>query len=834
MQENGPDGRDTGGRHESPLIPEGVPALLRRPLFLTRLGMIAERATTAFWPLWSWLFLIWTVLSFDFINRLSVESAYVLALAAAAGVLGFLVHGLRSFRWPSLEEALDRLDRSLEGRPLSALGDDLAIGGKDPAARAVWQAHLERMAARLAQARAVRPDLRLSTRDPWGLRYLAATGLVVALIFGSIRLTAPGGAPILAGKGKTIAAGPSFEGWIQPPRYTGMPVIYINKAPTDAPLPVPQGSIVTLRLYGAEGAVSYSENVSDPAGKAAPDKTDAGHVFKVVRSGQLTIRAPGTRQSWQIRMIPDQPPMVAITGPIEADGSGAMTLTFSASDDYGVVGGTVTIRLDLPEVERRHGLALPPEPRPEIVLDLPMPFRGDRKQFTDKLVEDLSQSPWAGLPVTLTVQAVDARGQKALAEPEALILPGRRFFTPLAAAVAEQRRDLLWNRKNARRVAQVLRAVSYRPEDVFDNMSAYLVLRSAIRRLEFNMNPVLPAATRDEVAEMLWHVATLIEDGDLSDAEKRLKRAQERLSEALRKGASDQEIARLTDELARAMQDYLDKMARNGKQDQQQAQGETREITADQLRQMLDRIQELFKQGRRAEAQALLQQFNAIMRNIQSARRGGKGEGRGQQALRGLGDTLRQQQRLSDEAFRRLQREFNGGEPGQQGQGETPGPGELAKRQQALRNLLNDQRKNPPAGGTEEGKAAREALRRAEREMGKAEQSLKNGDLPKALDDQAAALEALREGLLNLGRDLARRQGQPGQNGQAGANGPPRDPLGRPMGRDGRIGRDRALSLEESPWRRSQELMREIRRRSGETRRPRYERDYLKRLLDRF
>ena len=48
----------------------------------------------------------------------------------------------------------------------------------------------------------------------------------------------------------------------------------------------------------------------------------------------------------------------------------------------------------------------------------------------------------------------------------------------------------------------------------------------------------------DQVAEILWNAAMELEVGDLDDALERLRRAQERLSEAMRQGASDEEIAK--------------------------------------------------------------------------------------------------------------------------------------------------------------------------------------------------------------------------------------------------------------------------------------------------
>ncbi len=830
---------------------------LRRPMTLTRLGMIAERGTRAFWPLWSWAFAIWTVLSFGLMDHLSVEIAYFLALIGVSGLVAGLVYGLRRFRWPDSNAVADRIDRSLKGRPLTALWDAQAIGADDGASTAVWRAHVARMAEQAAAAGPVEPDLRISDRDPFGLRYIAATALVVALVFGSVSRTDLN-AVLDPDGGAALASGPIFEGWIEPPRYTGLPGIYLNEISSGDPLPVPVGSKITLRFYGDADGIGFSETVS---GKPAleSDELATEQDFEVAQSGvvRITGAGDGVETNWQITMIPDEQPMIALTGPVDRSPAGETKLSFEAADDYGVVGGTVTLSLDLDATDRRYGLALPPEPQSDITLDLPLPFSGGTRKFNDVLVEDLSLHRWVGLPVTLRMSVVDDIGQEAGAEPESIILPGRRFFDPLAAAVVEQRRDLLWNRENATRVAQVLRAVSYLPEDVFDNEKAYLVLRSALRRLEYRRDDTVSDALRDEIADLLWRAALLIEDGDLSDAEARLRRAQERLSEAIENGATDEEIAELAEELRRAMRDYLEQMARDAEQNPDQAQsGEQREITSDQLQEMLDRIQELTREGRMEEAQQLLEQLRELMENIQTARRSqGEGEGQGQQSMRDLADTMRQQQDLSDDAFRQMQEEFNGQrQPGQQpgqnqdgtqGQGQNgqnqPGAEsqqDLANRQQALRQLLESQRNGLPNANTDEGEAAREALRRAERQMGEAAEALRQGDLPQALDNQAEALDALREGLENLGQEQAQNQNQNmGRQGdQAGSPDPnsQRDPLGRQSGTTGRIGSEDSLLNGDSPFMRSRELLEEIRRRSGDKSRPRIELDYLERLLDRF
>jgi hypothetical protein len=167
-----------------------------------------------------------------------------------------------------------------------------------------------------------------------------------------------------------------------------------------------------------------------------------------------------------------------------------------------------------------------------------------------------------------------------------------------------------------------------------------------------------------------------------------------------------------------------------------------------------------------------------------------------------------------------------------------PSAGELAQRQQELRRELERQRQGLPGAGTPEGDAARESLGRAGDAMDRAEQALRGSDLPGAIDEQAQAMEALREGMRNLGEALAQQQqqgqGQQGEAlGQANPNGR-RDPLGRDGGNNGPLGTQENLLQGEDVYRRARDLLDEIRRRAAEQERPEAELDYLRRLLDRF
>lgn len=262
---------------------------------------------------------------------------------------------------------------------------------------------------------------------------------------------------------------------------------------------------------------------------------------------------------------------------------------------------------------------------------------------------------------------------------------------------------------------------------------------------------------------------------------------------------------------------------------------------------------------------------------VTQGQQGHGGQSPGEQAMEGLAETLREQQGLSDQAFRDLQEQFdpnaqtgesqgnegrNGGQgqgqqhegqPGQQGQGGNQGQqgqaqngqqggegadqGSIADRQQALRDELRRQQGNLPGAGTPEGEDARDALDRAGRAMDNAEDALRQNDLAEAIDNQGQAMEALREGMRALGEMMQQQQqaGQPGQGMQdSDRRANSRDPLGREAGNSGTQGDDSPLALNDDAYGRARELLDEIRRRSGEADRPEIERDYLNRLLDRF
>lgn len=838
-------------------------AALARPVWLTQAGMWLEALARGFWPVWVVVGLALSALAFGGPDALPQGVVWGLSALVIALVVWFLARGIWSLRLAGWHAAAERFDRATPGRPIQTLTDKVAIGDGDPASQHVWQAHLARVAQAARTARPVAPDLQLSRFDRFGLRYVAAIFVVMAVLFGTGFRSETS---LLPGTGgQALATGPAWEGWADPPSYTGLPSLYLNEI--SAGLSLPQGARLTLRLYAGDERLSVTETVSD-APAPAPS-SDPIQEITVHRSGALVVDGP-SGQRWDIAMAVDMAPSIEVEGPLSRVGAGEMRLPFHASDDFAVIAGRAAFALDLARVDRRYGLAVAPEPLDGLEVPLPLTLTGNRADFTEVLAEDFSQHPWANLPVALTLHARDDLNQIGQSAPYAMILPGRRFFNPTAAAVIEMRRDLLWSRENAARVGQILRAISHRPDGFMTNQDAFLQLGTATARLLGGLQTEVTPELRDEVSGMLWDAALLFEEGSLADAEARLRRAQEAVQEAIRRGASEDEIARLIQELREAMDDYIRQRAEQAERDgtdQSPPNPDAEQIGEDQIQDLLAEIERLMNEGRMDEAQALLDQLMQMLENMQVREGDGAGEpSPGAQAMDQLQDTLRDQQELSDESFRDMQqggpqqdaepgqgqqneqgqseRAQGEGEQGQsqsgQGGGDSPDAQSLAQRQQALRGQVQEQRQNMPGVGTPEGDSARRNLERAEGAMDRAADALERGDLGDALDRQSEAIDALRDGMQDLGEMMAQdqdRNGAQGQNGQRAEGRDPQgqsDPLGREAGNRGRLGTEDGLLNGEDSQARARELLDEIRRRSAQQRRPEAERDYLRRLLDRF
>src|SRR4029077_6878761 len=227
--------------------------------------------------------------------------------------------------------------------------------------------------------------------------------------------------------------------------------------------------------------------------------------------------------------------------------------------------------------------------------------------------------------------------------------------------------------------------------------SIYLGLRSIYYQLaKANSDDQL----REAVARM-WGMGTSLEGGNFSHAEAALRSAEEQLRQALERGATDEEIKRLTDQLRAALDKFMQALAEQMRKNPQQLarplDPNARQIRPQDLRNMIDRLEQMARSGARDAARQMLQDLQQMLENLQMARPGPQmddGDDDMMSALDELGDMIRKQQQLRDRTFQQGQdqrRDRQRGQRGQQGQEGQQGPqiGEPRDKQQAFCEQLN-------------------------------------------------------------------------------------------------------------------------------------------------
>lgn len=849
-----------GPSHPVPRLPRARGA--------ARLVMTVERLWPLFLP-----FLLAVALGLGVtwlgLFRVLPEFWRIAALVLIGLALALSLTPLRFFRSPAAAEIDHRLEHvnALRHTPVLVQSDRPADAGGDPFAAALWREHQRRMAAQLANLASGAPRTRVPERDPFGLRAVVALLLVAAFAFSF----GPLGGRLSDAFRTPVKAQPlpsRIDAWVTPPAYTGKAPLFLADA--KGPLTVPENSEVSLRVTGGSGAETLA--FTDGAGthpiavkaaegkpaEAVASKSDSSAPLqftgKLTANGALVL-ADGASEvrRWAFTISPDAAPAVRFTAEPKRAANGALELAYEIRDDY----GAASAKADFALADSQPSGARPLYPAPEMPLTLP---RRNAKTAAAKASRDLTEHVWAGSTVSLVLRAADAAGQEGVSEAKAIVLPRHAFTNPLAKALIGQRKMLGMDANAKSRVLELMDAIALRPEDTIPNAAHFLGLESARTRLSL-------AETDDQlrdVVDYLWQVAVGIEEGDLSDAQKRLAKAQEALEQALEDGASDEEIDRLMKELRQAMNEFLREFAENAQRNpnMSQASPDAQEMRPPDLDRLMDQIENLAKSGSKDQAQELLSQLQEMMNNLQMARpqQGEQGQQNSemQDQMNKLGELMRRQQEMMNETFRMEQRrqgQNQRGEDGQQGEngeqeegrqdgGRQPGEGQRPMTPeefaQALKNLQEGQGKLQQdlqalqKGLEGMGMQPGEGFGEAGREMGKAEGSLGRGEGNRAVGEQGRALEALRRGAQDMMQQMQQAmQGDQGGSEEGGRqSSADRDPLGRPRATTGPDLGNSVQVPDEIDVQRARQILEAIRKRLGNAMSPQLEKDYLERLLE--
>lgn len=880
--------------HMGPSVPDSVSEETARELqhlgwklALARTALAWERLWPALWPAAGIAGAFVTIALFDLLPGLPIWlHAGILALFAVALVIA-LWQGARALALPGIAAGQRRIETTtgLAHRPLTLLRDQLASGHGDPATQSLWRLHRLRTIEKIRGLRIGFPSPGLARRDPLALRGLLivvlAIGMTVAWGDGVNRIARA----LAPGVGGAVSGPAAVDIWITPPAYTGTAPIFLTAgkerrekgtpAPLIAsadsttvptlvrgPIAIPEGSTVLAQLSGGWGTPRFV--IGD---QATDFKTVTDGAYKLSSTIEL---APDVKQiritqagreigAWPVYLVADRPPAVSFGEDPGASARGALRIDLEGNDDYGFAEAKLIIRRtrvggeevkeEIPgitdrkpekaekdkDAEAKRRAAVLAKLNVVEVLELPLPG-SNVKDIKETSYHDLTAHPWAGLEVHLQVVAKDAAGQYGAGNLATITLPERQFRHPVARALVALRKRLTRDPESRDEVWDTLTNLATIPGAYDNDTVAFLAIQNMAATLA--RDPGFDAVI--EVQKMLWDTALWLEDGKLSQAERRMREIQKKLMEALKNKAGNSEIQKLMRELEQAMAQFLREMMKGLKNLPNLAQPfdpNSRSMTAQDLQRMLDRAKELAMTGNLDAARQMLSMLREMLENLRSGRFAmGRPQGRNQsqawKMLQELQDMMRRQQELMDESHRQSQQGME--------RGERPSTKEGARKQGDLKKQLQDLLRR---FGEMMGKVPKN-LGDAELEMREALEALRKSRPGEAVGPQGKALEHMRRGLGQMAQQFMRRFGRGQGRGRGRGRGmfgrrPGQmpyayDPLGRQLPNSGMTSSDDVDIPDESETQRAWEILQELRRRAGEVGRPELEMEYLERLLRRF
>lgn len=845
-----------------------LPLLIRLRVLALRglagLYLMAENISRTLWPFSLWCATFASLWMLQMPQWFGLVTEIIVALIFLAGAGYWLWRGIASLHLPRHGDITRRIeqDNHLSHRPLSGLEDSLANPARHETRRlwSLWQGRLHPALLSLQW-----PRLRgvLPQRDPYAVRaFVLCLLLVSSIVAGGTWDTRlrHGLAPF--SPDKTAVPSENVILWIIPPAYTNKAQITLKGfGKKDQPVSIPEGSIIKARVNGWPGTpeLLFGDTAypMDSLGKGS-----YGIEKPVENASTLAIRQiliPRSR--WAMTFIPDLPPSITATGEPEIQPRGEIILPLQVRDDYSVETLTTTINLDKTVDNTAMGA---PFTETRTVMSPAATAMDFKPEF------DLAWHPWAGQPVTVALSVTDHKGQSASIPDLKITLPERAFRHPAARKLVELRKRLIWTPEAAsRNVMHDLETIMAQPDAYHQDHIVFLALRSASARLFYTQGNRQAIA---EVIALLWDTALRIEDGNFSISQRNLRDAQKTLQDALKNpDTTPGEIAVKMEQLRMAMSHYmqemfreLQKQAAESGSDMPMMSPETmmQHINPEDIAAFLDKMQAEALGGDRNSAREMLAQMERMMDMLDPAAM--------QMSMpQDMKDMMESSQKIQDLIERQkallADTQAKAGTINQQQSYSQPLPpnAELMKQwgmtdlppppQVTRRGDAAPKRNVDMTGNKTEQDSIRQGLgdvmldmsekrgnipdniARADLAMRSSAIALNEGNPADSIPNQEEAIRSLSEGQQQLSQQLARRMKQMmmfsfGMGGRT-------DPLGRPMD-DGEGNNPWSASKIKIPdkaeRRRVQEILEELRKKSGELQRPVYELDYYRRLMRQF
>jgi hypothetical protein len=499
-----------------------------------------------------------------------------LCLAAVLLAVGLLVRGVMRLRAPSTAEADRRIETAsgLRHRPLAALDDQVALGDA-----ALFALHQDRTRAVLATARAGGLAPVLSTADPLSLRAAGVLVLLTAIV------AAGAAAP------QRLAAafllpdwpfpGPLVEAWVTPPAYTGQPPVLLKAG---QPVTVLSGTHIGVIISGSTARITFAgQALAGPAPADDSRRADG----TITGSGRLLVGPWWHRlAAWDITAVPPGAPRLTLAPPALKEAN--LVLAYDAEDAYGLAS---------------LGVALTPLGAPGALPDSAdlSPQAGHATAMLNE-----ADSPYAGLPVAITLRAQNFAGMTAVTPPQIVVLPPQPLHDATARALSQVRQGLAVHPATPAAAGAALAALSRDPPSA---ISYAADLQMAALAAALNSEAARPAASVDRLAALIHQ----IEQGPSFGANQALADAARDLTDTLKNGGSQAQLQAALQKLAAAL---AAKLGTGG-------MGPTpggQTFDASGLARMADQIAADERAGNTAKAQQELAHLQKTLQQLQNAR----------------------------------------------------------------------------------------------------------------------------------------------------------------------------------------------------------------------
>ncbi len=815
--------------------------------FLTRLVLLWEAFLSASWAFWATLFATIIIILLGIPSQLPAWAHVTFLLVTGVLLLITGSWAALKLKIPDRHAAFRRLEHTnnLAHRPLSSIGDRPLRVTKT--GLSLWLQNKKRLAGTLSSLRLSAPRPILFRLDPYGLRSLIVLGLFVALFSFDqwpSRVNSAFDLDRLLPAGQK--GGITYSMWLTPPDYTRSSPLFFDK---DFPIPeyldIPEGSQAIIQVHGLEPTPDVQLAHNNVEIERTGETSHQGE-FLIKESGELNITTSyRTLLNTNINLIEDQSPEVNFKESPAQNEQGLLKIAFETLDDY----GTTTLEISFWQEDQTLAETI----------KIPLPA-SQSKEYESQYYLDLTDHILAGEQVWFQLSVQDAMEQKGHTEPIKIVIPERSFSHPLARHLVKLRKDLNAP-ENKVNVIATLGGLVKRPDYYDYDSLVSLTMTIAGKHLLFDRRQ----GAERESQKILWKTALHLEDGRLSAVQKDLRDIQQQLREALSSQADPDEISRLMDKLQQAVDSLLAKMLEEFLNNPEEAPPTppdgARTLDSKDLQNMIDQARMLAESGSMEEALQLLSELQNMLENLafQNGQQPQNSAGdKGREIFEKLQSLTKRQEELLENSYKRQQEQQNG--KNQQGeQGNKPSsrtiPGDSRPGEQS------DGREQQQAGDARSQERLRQELQQlmenlqellgnvpedfdqAEQSMGIARDALQGQDgdgkeSEQVVRAQTRSLRKLQNGTEQAAEKYLKMLSQAPERGSGwvkGKDGSGRDPFGRNVdGNGGSVAKQGVPLPGEADFLKSRGILRELRDRRNDRNRPRDEKTYIQRLLDRF